>query len=75
MKITANHCHLMPPHSWREGDKNMLLAHLDALGIDSAVVFAPFAKQMGGDLKRANLWTLEQVSDTPRLIPWSRTGS
>ena len=69
--ILANHCHLMPPNSWRPGDRDMLLRHLDALGIDSAVVFAPFAVQMGGDLWRANAWVLEQVAGSPRLIPFA----
>lgn len=71
VRILANHCHLMPPNSWREGDRDMLLRHLDALEIDSAVVFAPFAAQMDGDMWRANTWNLEQVAGCSRLIPFA----
>ena len=70
MKIIANHAHLMPPNSWREGDAEMLLKHLDFCGIDRAVVFPPFACQMDNNMKQANLWAWDQVRQhSDRLIP------
>jgi len=70
VRIVANHAHLMPPHSWCEGDVGMLLRHLDACDIDRCVVFAPFAVQMGDDRRRANSWLLEQVRGEDRFIPF-----
>ncbi len=70
MRIVANHAHLMPPDSWREGDVGMLLRHLDACDIDRCVVFAPFAVQMGDDRRRASRWLLEEVRGEDRLIPF-----
>lgn len=65
MAIIANHAHLMPLYvegqSWRHGDADMLLAHLDDCGIERAVVFPPFACQMDGSMRAANLWALQQV--------------
>ncbi len=64
MEIIANHAHLMPEHNnprWPDGDADMLLEHLDYCGIDKAVVFPPFATQMNGDRRRANLWAWDQV--------------
>ena len=76
MKIIANHAHLMPPHTedgnnrWPAGDADMLLKHLDYCGIDRAVIFPPFACQVGHSMKDANLWALRQVRMHPdRFIP------
>lgn len=70
MTIIANHAHLMPPNSWRQGDAEMLLCHLDACDIDRVVVFPPFACQMDGSMRAANLWALGEVrKHADRLIP------
>lgn len=72
MEIIANHAHLMPPDSWREGTREMLLEWMDALGISRAVVFPPFACQMCGDMKAANRWAWGQVRPhRDRLIPFA----
>ena len=60
----------MPPHSWREGDVSMLLRHMDECGIEKAVVFPPFACQMDGDMREANVWALRQIKGQNRLIPF-----
>jgi predicted TIM-barrel fold metal-dependent hydrolase len=70
MPIVANHAHLMPAGSWREGDVSLLLRHLDACGIERAVTFAPFAQQMEADRRRANTWLLKQLAGEERLIPF-----
>ena len=70
MAITANHAHLMPPNSWLPGDADLLLGHLDACGIERAVVFAPFGCQMDGDMLAANRWALDQCDAHDRLIPF-----
>jgi predicted TIM-barrel fold metal-dependent hydrolase len=74
MTIIANHAHLMPAPAadsgWPAGDSDMLLAHLDACGIDRALVFAPFANQCGGSLSAANRWALREVrAHADRFIP------
>jgi len=74
MAIIANHAHLMPPHGggngWPEGDSEMLLRHLDFCGIDRAVIFPPFACQVGNDRKEANLWALREArKHEDRFIP------
>jgi len=48
----------------------MLLKCMDSLGIDMAVVFAPFACQVDNSMRKANLWALKQVKKHPdRLLP------
>lgn len=73
MAIIANHAHLMPPHgdeAWPKGDSEMLLRHLDACGIERAVVFPPFACQLENNRKEANLWALGEVEKhKDRFIP------
>lgn len=70
MKIFANHAHLMPENSWKEGSVEMLLEHLDFCEIDRAVVFPPFACQFDNNMEKANLWAWEQVRRYPdRLWP------
>lgn len=73
MAIIANHAHLMPPSNgsgWPEGDMAMLLRHLDACGIDKAVIFPPFACQMGGSMREANLWAWREARrHADRIIP------
>jgi predicted TIM-barrel fold metal-dependent hydrolase len=70
MKIIANHAHLMPENSWKEGSAEMLLKHLDFCKIDRAVVFPPFACQFDNNMEKANLWAWEQVRRYPdRLLP------
>ena len=73
MAIIANHAHLMPPHGdpeWPKGDSEMLLKRLDFCGIDKVVIFPPFARQLGGDRKAANLWALGEVrKHRDRFIP------
>jgi predicted TIM-barrel fold metal-dependent hydrolase len=71
MEIFANHCHLLPPDSEVVAGKETLIKHLDALGIERAVVFAPYSWRMGGNMVRANEWVLEEVYDEPRLIPFA----
>ncbi len=72
MRVFANHCHLMPDRPRRRpGDVAALLAHLDALGIDEAVAFAPYASDFDGDLLRANEWLLERLAATDRLTPFA----
>jgi predicted TIM-barrel fold metal-dependent hydrolase len=70
--IIANHAHLMPPHpdsrGWPAGDLEMLLRHLDACGIDKAVIFPPFACQYGGDRRAANRWALDEARKHPDRI-------
>jgi len=74
MGILANHAHLMPPPVeggwWPEGGVDLLLKHLDACGIDRAVVFPPFAHQVARGMRGANLWALEAVrKHADRFIP------
>jgi len=74
MKIIANHAHLRPPSNpgdeGPEGSADLLLRHLDACGIDQAVVFPPFAHQVEDSMMQANRWALEEVRQHPdRLIP------
>jgi len=70
MKIFANHAHLMPENSWKDGNVKMLLEHLDFCGIDRAVVFPPFACQFDNNMEKANLWAWEQVRHhQDRLLP------
>ena len=74
MGIIANHAHLMPPSVeaswWPEGGPDLLLKHLDACGVDRAVVFPPFANQVSDGMRGANLWALEAVSKhADRFIP------
>jgi len=60
----------MPENSWLPGDADMLLRLMDTAGIDMAVIFAPFACQCDNDMKRANLWALEEVRKHPdRFLP------
>jgi predicted TIM-barrel fold metal-dependent hydrolase len=48
----------------------MLLRHLDFCGIDRAVIFPPFACQLGNDRMQANLWALgETKKHKDRFIP------
>lgn len=49
----------------------MLLHHMDFCGIDKAVVFPPFACQMNGNMREANLWALRQIKGQDRLIPFA----
>lgn len=72
--IIANHAHLMPPQpgnrGWPEGDLDMLVRHLDLCGIDKAVIFPPFACQVGNSMKKANLWALQEARKRPdRILP------
>ena len=54
---------------WPAGDTDMLLAHLDACGIDQCVVFPPFACQMDQDAVAANRWAWAEVKAHPdRLL-------
>jgi predicted TIM-barrel fold metal-dependent hydrolase len=53
------------------GGVDRLLRHLDSLGIARAVCFAPFAFEVGGDLRRANEWLLEQIKRRPELVPFA----
>lgn len=74
MRITANHAHLMPTPSegdwWPHGDAGMLLRHLDACGIERALVFPPFANQMQGNMLEANRWALRTIRPhADRLLP------
>ncbi len=74
MTIIANHAHLMPTPVagswWPAGDSDMLLAHLDACGIDRVVVFPPFANQMDGSMMTANRWALREVkAHADRFLP------
>lgn len=66
MAIVANHAHLMPSNDgtgwWPEGDADMLIEHLDYCGIEKVVIFPPFSCQMDGDMKKANVWALDQVA-------------
>ena len=63
----------MPPHGasgWPDGDSQMLLRHLDVCGIDRVVIFPPFACQVEGSMKEANLWAFEEVrKHAYRFIP------
>jgi uncharacterized protein len=70
LKIIANHAHLMPKNSWREGNAEMLLKHLDHNGIDKVLVFPPFACQKDNNMKEANIWALKQVkAHSDRFLP------
>ena len=74
MKILANHAHLVPtPRSgdwWPEGGVATLLHHLDVCEIDQAVIFPPFAAQVGNDMRQANRWALQEIRPhRDRLIP------
>ena len=72
MTIIANHVHLMPKTDGDspEGDADMVIKHMDFCGIDKAVIFAPFARQMDGDAEKANMWALEEVEKhKDRFLP------
>jgi predicted TIM-barrel fold metal-dependent hydrolase len=72
MKITANHAHLMYGNDkngyW--GDAPSLLEHMDYCGVEKAVIFPPHAAEMEGDLRKANMWAIDQVKQhSDRFIP------
>ncbi|MCU0771113.1 MAG: amidohydrolase family protein [Verrucomicrobia bacterium] len=59
-----------PGDWWPEGGVTSLLKRMDACGIERAVIFPPFACQMGHDLRRANLWALNEIkAHRDRLTP------
>ena len=67
----VNHCHLLPPGLFAaddplRGTPGGLLAAMDNLGIDRAVVFAPLPGFIP-DAREANQWLWEQVRDNERF--------
>lgn len=72
MKIISNHAHIMPDNNdnWPDGNAEMLINHLDYCEIEQTVIFPPFAMQMDNDMKKCNMWALEQVlKHSDRFIP------
>lgn len=55
----VNHAHIFPEHVRPEGSIASLLRLMDACGIERAVTFAPFYKQVCATIDDPNRWAIE----------------
>lgn len=66
--ITIHHCHVFPKGLRPEGTIAELLRIMDAVHIESAVVFSPFAHQLKEEAPTRNRWLAGEIQNNSRLI-------
>ena len=67
IRILANHAHVLPAAVNPDATIDRLLLMLDACGIEEAVCFAPFPKQVAGTDIDPNGWLAGELSRRTRL--------
>ena len=67
-EIFAHHAHVFPADVRPNGSVEVLLHTMDTCGIEKAVCFAPFTRQLNADSEESNLWLFRELKGRDRLL-------
>ena len=67
-EIFAHHAHVFPADVRPNGSVEVLLQTMDTCGIEKAVCFAPFPRQLNAHSEESNLWLSSELKGRDRLL-------